>query len=166
MNQLRAMFIVAAALIFMSMSDCSNKQLTENPPFKTGEAYSQEWVAGVEAGGNGVNLVIQIQEIESGVKIDSVYFRGRRLELATKPGDDNTYVAYLVNPGKADMTMSDEAGAEYGNPVPDLSDKYKLEPDECVIQYQHNGKKAFAKITEIARRPALAYPSAPKNDGN
>lgn len=155
----------AMALIFMSMSECSNKQLTADPPFDATAAYFQKWVAGVEMGGSGVNLIIPMSKMKSGVQIDSVYFRGQRLALATKPGDDATFVAYLVNPKKPDMTMSDEEGAEYGNPVPALSNKYKLQPNEAVIKYQYGGKTYYTKISEIAERDQVNYPSMPNPDG-
>ena len=118
-------------------------------------------------GGSGVNLVIPFSNMEADVQIDSVYFRGQQLKLATKPGDDNTYVAHLVNPKKPDMTMSDGQGAEYGNPVPVVSSKFKLEVNEAVIQYQHAGKTFYTRLKGITERPQLNYPSMPKpDDGN
>lgn len=165
MKQLRTISIWALALVFMSMSECGNKQLTDNPPFTVGDSYSQEWVAGVESGGSGVNLIVQITDLQEGVSIDSVYFRGQKVDLATKPGDDSTYAAYLLHPPKPDMTMSGDATAEYGNPVPKMGEEYNLGPDACVIVYTHNGKKGYTKVEGIMRKEAQAYPSAPNPDG-
>lgn len=153
------------ALVFMANSDCSNKQFSTDPPFEIDAPYMQKWMAGVEEGGSGVNLVIPMTNMEAGVKIDSVYFRGRQLELATKPGNDMLYVAYWTDLKKPDMTMSDEEGGEYGNPVPVIKSKYKLKDNEAVIQYQYGGKTYYTKLADIAERPQLNYPSAPKPDG-
>lgn len=164
MKQLRTFGIWLLALVFMANSDCSNKKLENDPPFTVTDAYTQKWVAGVEMGGSGVNLVIPISAMQSGVQIDSVYFRGQQLPLATKPGDDKTYVAHWVNPQKPDMNMSDAPNGEYGNPVPELSDKFKLTPGECVIQYSLDGKTFYTKLSDIPQRDMVAYPSAPNPD--
>ena len=165
MNQLRTFGIWLLALVFMANSDCSNKKLENDPPFTITDAYSQKWMAGVEMGGSGVYLIIPVSEMAADVKIDSVYFRGQLLELATKPGDDNVYVAHWVNPEKPDMTMSDAPNGEYGNPVPELNDSFKLTADECVIQYQQGGKTHYTKLGGIPEREQLNYPSAPNPDG-
>lgn len=164
----KLLYLVGVLVLTMSMSECSNKNFEQNPPFSVTNAYVQKWMAGVAQGGSGINVVVPITKMEQGVLIDSVFYLGHSAALATKPGDNSTYVGHIVFKPKDDMNMSDQVNGEYGNPVPDVGNNtYELKEDELVVQYRFNGKTMLSKFSGVSKKEQQNYPTMPNlYDGN
>ena len=154
-------------LIMASFSHCSSAQkLQKEPPVNIIQAYYQSWVAGVEGGGSGINLYIEIdQSITKNIEFDSVYFRGRISKLSANWQNTNLLIGRFnsLSNQKRDIIMSSKPHEEYGNkpPVKRSTMPFDLKKNECVISYSENNKKKYFKIVGIEERRTVYYPSAP-----
>lgn len=150
--------IFSAGLILLGVSSCANgKKLQEEPPVALQEAYYTTWTGGVKGADSGFSLFIPAEEKE-GIKLDSVYFRGRRAVIEKSGTSENLYVAYFKIPseeGKApDVIMHIDPRKEYGNKPPQLPEKipFELEEGEAVVKYSKNGKENYFRITGIKKK--------------
>lgn len=153
---MRPFFLSFSALfILMSFSNCANgKQLQEEPPKAVKEAYYTSWTGGVKGAGSGFNLFIPVAA-DSDIKMDTVYFRGRKGVLEIEPSAPNLYVARFKNPGVSkDFVMHKDPKMEYGNEVPAVIEKipFELEEGEAVVRYTKDGVEKFFRIKDIQKR--------------
>ncbi|UZH56601.1 hypothetical protein JRG66_07040 [Salinimicrobium tongyeongense] len=148
-------FSFSALLVLMSFSNCANgKQIQEEPPKAVGQAFYTTWTGGVRGAGSGVNLFVPVAG-DSEIKMDSVYFRGRKGLLEKDPSDPNLYVARFKTPGAAkDFVMHKDPKMEYGNEVPERIEKipFELAEGEAVVRYTRNGKEKFFRIKDIQKK--------------
>lgn len=162
----KASTILATVALIITVSNCASSQkLQDKAPLQIGGVYYQNWVAGVEGGGSGVNLFIPVISNKNNIKLDSVYFQGNVVKLEFKK--DNLVVGRFLRPDnqKRDLIMSNEPYAEYGNKIPELTKKipFNLNENQCVISYKEGNKIKYFKIDNIREKELLAYPSAPNN---
>jgi hypothetical protein len=155
--------------IFMALfSHCSttkkmqDNQLVKEAPFQLDKISYQHWVAGVRGGGSGVNLFIPVTSNQTGVVLDSAYFRG----MTTKIVKENTdYFARFKKQGNSekDLIMSTTPKAEYGNKLPDNQTTFPfvLKDNECVISYIENNETKYVKISDLVEIKRQEFPSAP-----
>ncbi len=148
-----------------SFSQCSStKQLQEKAPVLLDQVYCQEWVAGIQGGGSGLNIFIPVKD--KTVILDSVYFRGKAAKLEMSEVELLFIGRYksAFNQSK-DMVISSEPNAEYGNKLPEIVKKipFDLKDDECVISYQEGKTTKYFKVRNVVQKAMLAYPSAPPN---
>ncbi|NQX86902.1 MAG: hypothetical protein HRT67_13560 [Flavobacteriaceae bacterium] len=147
-----------------SFSQCSSvKQLETKAPMNFGKAYFQKWIAGIQGGGSGINLVIPVSEHTT--SLDSVYFRGMRTKLEwTNTTSPKTYIGRFKTAlnQKTDMIISSNPKDEFKNKVPEAIDPipFDLKPSECVVSYTHKGKTKYYKITGIIEKDLIAFPNA------
>lgn len=146
-------------IVLFGFSNCANgKKIHEEPPVPLEQAYYTTWVGGVKGAGSGLNLFVPLGALNnSEVELDSVYFRGKRTKLKTKPQNPNLYIGYFEskNPQKApDFVMSSDPREEYGNKPPIILEKipFELKEDEAVISYKKDGKTGYYKITGIQKK--------------
>ncbi|NND25682.1 MAG: hypothetical protein HKO00_06630 [Flavobacteriaceae bacterium] len=157
-------FSLLMLFVMASFSQCSStKQLQEKAPMAIEQVYCQQWVAGIEGGGSGINIFIPVESKH--VVLDSVYFRGRSAKLETKEGEllfVGRFKTALNQP--KDMVFSNEPNAEYGNRV-QIPEKipFELKDNECVISYRDGDKTKYFKIDNVVEKEMIAYPSAPPN---
>jgi len=161
-----AFFLLSLILIGFLVSKCSSAQKSQtNVPFQIGACYYQKWIAGVEGGGSGIDLYIPIISNGNITELDSVYFQGKGTKLEFK--NDSLAIGRFTADlnKKKDLIMSNEPYAEYGNQVDQLSLKKwpTLKNNQCVISYKAGSKIRYFMIDNIAKKPLLAYPSAPRN---
>lgn len=137
--------------------------IQENAPVAIEQPYFQEWVAGIEEGGSGFNVVLPLKEA-SDVELKEVYFQGKKIELL--PSSDNKrYLGNYKHPEykKSDLIMSDDPKKEYGNQLPVIEKPipFTIENNEAVISYMDGDVKKYFKINGITKKPMVAYPQAP-----
>lgn len=137
--------------------------IEEDAPVLIEQPYFQEWVAGIEEGGSGFNVVLPLKEA-SDVELKEVYFQGKKIELL--PSSDNKrYLGNYKHPEykKSDMIMSDDPKKEYGNQLPVIEKPipFTLNNNEAVISYMEGDIKKYFKISGITKKPMVAYPQAP-----
>ena len=138
-------------------------EIEETAPVAIEQPYFQEWVAGVEEGGRGFNVVLPLKEA-SEVELKEIYFQGKKIELL--PSSDNKrYLGNYKHPEykKSDLIMSDDPRKEYGNQMPVMEKPipFSLNNDEAVISYMEGDLKKYFKISGITKKQMVAYPEAP-----
>lgn len=130
------------------------------------QAYYTTWTGGVKGAGSGVNLFIPVAA-DAEIKMDTVYFRGRKGVLEKVDSEEGLYVARFKNPGAdKDFVMHKDPKMEYGNEVPKMIEKipFDLAEGEAVVRYTRNGKEKFFRITNIQKKDSEEVRL--KNPGN
>lgn len=155
-----SLYILFGIITVMSFANCANgKQIQEKAPVDLQQAYYTTWVGGTKGAGSGLNLylpVIETEDIE--IELDSVYFRGKRAKLQTKPQEENLYIGYFRtsdNSQKApDLVMSSDPTEEYGNQPPEIIQDFPfdLKENEAVISFRKNGKKGYYKVDVVEKK--------------
>jgi len=148
------------------ISRCSSTQKLQNTlPFQIGDVYYQDWVSGIQNGGSGTNVYIQIISNTNKIELDSIYFHGRaaKLELINNMlaiGRFSSIISY-----NNDIVMSSNPNEEFGNKVPELKKKpdFELKDNQCVISYKIDGKTKYFMIDNIRKKELLAFPGSPNN---
>jgi len=61
--------------------------------------------------------------------------------------------------------MSNDPNAEFGNEMPEISQKipFVLKDNECVISYKDGKTTKYFKVDNITEKDLIPYPSAPPN---
>jgi hypothetical protein len=153
----RAMtFAIVIALIsqFVNAQSAiaSNEITTEVPSgLNTETILFQEWYAGIEVGGTGINVFVPIVNQNSDIVIDSVYFRNLKGKLIQK---DGKYFASLENTSKLYTFKKSKKPADY---------PFNLKDNECVITYTENGKSKYFKVTQLNEVAGTYYENGPKS---
>ena len=148
-----------------SFSQCSSsKQLDQKAPVVFGEVYCQKWVAGVQGGGSGMNIMIPVDSFT--IPLDSVYFRNKGAKLE-KDEQSKMYIGRFKNAqsNPKDIVMSSDPNAEYGNELPDISKgiPFELKENECVVSYEVDNTIKYFKIENVVEKEMIPYPTAPPN---
>lgn len=152
------------SLVMMSFSQCASTKILEGEiPLEIGQVSYQSWVAGIEGGGSGVNLFIPLVSNKDNLVLDSVYFQGKKVQLERKT--KSLYVGRFKKSTnqKKDVVMSADPAAEFNNPVPEVPQKipFELKQDECVVSFTDRKRTKYFKISDITKKKAQFYPSAP-----
>lgn len=137
--------------------------LEKNSEIQTSQAYFQKWIAGQEAGGNGINIFFPGLINRNNYSLKQVYFRGM---IGTIQSGKASYFAKLTYNNK-DIIMSNDPNEEYGNTIPDNNEdsSFVLKDNECVISYIDNGETKYVKIKNIVEKESEYFPSAsPRNN--
>ena len=157
-------------LLICSFSNCANGQkVQEDAPVPFQQVYYSTYTGGVKGAGSGLNLYIPVSLFnDSGIALDSVYFRGRRAALQTKPQNKNLYIAYFKTSGKEkapDLIMSSDPREEYGNRPPQIIEEipFELEEDEAMVSFKKDGKTGYYKITGIEQKEDEVEIKYPEN---
>jgi hypothetical protein len=166
MNLLRICFpLFFLILITIGNSGCegskpknSQYRLVDDPPFRIIESYSQNWIAGIVPGGSGTNLFITLAEVEEGVVIQELYFRGKIESPKRSISINDQYIGYFKNGGKKDIIMDADPAKESKN-VPPEKIPFQLDEQEAIIGFFKDGEKLYYKLTGIHVKPPIAYPS-------
>lgn len=162
--------ILTLPILFFSLSNCGgaqnsdiSKSFVQNPPFKIAEAYYQNWVAGVEDGGSGVNVHINFSEIDKDVVIQNIYFKNHILEAKGNVNKPKQFIGYLKNSGRTDVIMDADPIKEAQN-TPSENFPFQLNTNEAVVEYWYSGKRNYYKISNLSEKNRLPYPQANPND--
>lgn len=161
-NLISLSFAFLAILIF---SFCSSAQkMQKNIPFSIQNVYYQKWAAGIEEAGSGMNLYIQLEnELTQGIKMDSVYFRGKSTKIIKNTNNPLVYEGSFINKSnnRKDIIMSGDPIEEFGNEIPfqTKSFPFELEDNECIISYWQDHLKKYFKIYDVKERQEIHYPT-------
>ncbi|MEZ4856918.1 MAG: hypothetical protein R2812_10640 [Gelidibacter sp.] len=162
-------FSLVMLTILASFSQCTSTQkLQKSVPIAFSEVYFQRWTAGVEGGGSGINLYIELaSELPKNIQLDSVYFRGKAAKFETKPQNKLLYIGRFkteFNPSK-DLIMSNDSLNEYGNEMSVNIKKlpFNLKENEGIISYKEGKNTKYYKVENIVEKRVLNYPSAATN---
>ncbi len=146
-----------------SIHNSNNKVMFEqNPPFNIGDAYFQKWAAGIEDGGQGINVHLIFENMEPGIKFQELYFRNQVQELEKSLKNPDEYVANFSNHPRKGMLMDIDPVKEAENTPPD-NFPFDLAGHETVISYIFRGKNHFYKIPHLSEKENIAYPGANPN---
>lgn len=166
MKKIKQTLVLAiVSTIMLSFSNCGSTkmnntiQLEKNPNFSITEVYSQDWVAGVKDGGSGTNVHITFSGLSEAISIKKVYYKDLEADAIQNP-KTTTYVAYFknnMNPRK-DIIMDADPKKEAQN-TPREKPLFTLGDNEAVVMYLENEIEKYFKITQIERKPLLAYPA-------
>lgn len=140
---------ILSSFFFMQCS--SAQKLQKNTAFETSPVYFQKWVAGVKGGGSGINVFIPITTELKGVTLDSLYFRGNRVALQTKPSSPKLYIGRIIG-----NTNQKEGYKSNGDKI-----SFDLKDNEAVVSYSEEGKVKYFKIENISEKPMQQFPTAP-----
>lgn len=160
-------FVVLCIIVTILFTRCSSTQKLQTiSPISLGKVYCQNWIAGIQGGGSGINIYIPIlKKVPKSIQLDSVYFRGKGTELEFIKGENALYVGRFTSTfsQKSDMVMSSDPKEEYFNEAPQIAPKipFKLKDSECVITYKENNLVKYFKIEDISEKATQNYPSAP-----
>lgn len=139
-------FLLSAVFIAALFSNCAgNKELQERSPAK----FRQTYFTSTQ---DSTTLYISIGIIQTNqVTLDSVYFQGLKASLREDTQNPGVYFAQFYK-GKQDLIMSSDPKEEYGNKMPQKSEKvpFDLQDDEAVIVFTQNNKTKYYKITGIS----------------
>lgn len=159
--------IFSLTLFSVLILQCSSAQkLQKEAPISISRIEVQQWLAGIQGGGSGINMEIQVSE-KTTINLDSVFFRGLRAKL--KPAKTD-YIAKFISSEnqKREVIMSNKPNAEYANKLPVIIQKspFELKDNECVISYKEAGKTKYFMYSNVIEKRRLDFPSAPPRNQN
>ncbi|MFL0352929.1 hypothetical protein [Xanthomarina sp. GH4-25] len=164
-NKKQFLGFIFMAVILISFTQCSSAQklqLQENVSFELGQVTFQRWVAGVQGGGSGIHMLINVVSNKNNVIFDSVYFRGYQTKIEIGKID---YIANFKTDlnQREDLIMSENGKEEFGNesPIKEANFPFKIADNECVISYLEKGTTKYLKVNNLVEKPKEDYPSAP-----
>ena len=167
---LKSLFaFIGCVLIPLMMTQCgSTKTNLQEPPFQTAEAYYEQWIAGVQGGGSGIDVYVPITEMASTIQLKEAFFRGKVVPL--NRSTQNLFIAHFQTElnNERDMTMHSDTIEEAVN-TPSISSSssfpFPLTDDELGISYLSNGVLAYTKLTKLTQKESIPRPSAPPRGG-
>lgn len=147
--------IVVTAFIGSTFQCASQKEVSQTITFEQPTSldvkpvYFQEWYAGIEVGGTGINVYVPIVTDNERIVIDSLYFRNLKGKLVLK---DGKYFASLENPSKLYTFKKSEKPADY---------PFDLADNECAISYIENGVTKYFKVSKLDEVAGVYYENGP-----
>jgi hypothetical protein len=168
MKMLKSLFaIIACVLIPFTMTQCGTTKIAlQETPFQTGEVYFEQWIAGVQGGGSGINVYVPITEISDAIQLQEAVFRGKVAPLTRSI--DGLYIARFKTDlnNERDITMHADAIEEVVNtPEVSTSFPFPLTKDELGIVYTMRGVLKYTKLTKIIQKESIPMPSTPPRGG-
>ncbi|WP_282042283.1 hypothetical protein [Winogradskyella flava] len=154
----KAAHAIVFAIAFSTTFQCfSQKEVTITEvqtfelqtPFTIKPVVFQEWYAGIDVGGTGINVFIPISDVKEDVTFNEIYFRNLKGELISENGK---YKAVLENPSKLYTFKKAEKPADY---------PFDLKDNECVLSYTQNGKTKYHKIVSLNEVAGTYYKDGP-----
>lgn len=121
----------------------------EQAPFKVKPVSFQEWYAGIEVGGTGLNVFMPISDVKENIIFNEVYFRNLKGKLIKK---EDEYMAVLKHPSPHYTFKKPEKPADY---------PFTLTDNECVLSYTENGQTKYYKITTLNEFAGTYYENGP-----
>ncbi|MCA0152343.1 hypothetical protein [Winogradskyella vincentii] len=136
----KPLFSLSFVLLFLLSYQCASPKETtvfqQQTEFKINKVYFQEWYAGIDVGGTGVNIFVPIVSKPDYIEIDSVFFRNLKGKLVERGG---RYAALLKNKSKAYVFNPNNKSDQY---------PFILKDNECVVSYIENNETKYIKIQQ------------------
>lgn len=156
---------VLMGVFMVSFSQCSStKKLQTVAPVSVGEVYCQDWVAGIQGGGAGLNIFIPTTD--KSVTFEQVYFRGKVTTLEVREGlyigrfKSNVNLREEILLSDTNSKVKEKATKEVADKIP-----FTLENNQCVVSYKEGDKTKYFKIDNVTQKQSIAYPSAGPQQG-
>jgi len=151
------------ALILFGLSACAGGKdagfsFEQDPPFTLGDVFYQDWVAGVQGGGSGTHVHINIDAYADDVVILDIYFRNKKEKAQNSPQYIDQYVGYFTNKARPDVIMDVNPVKEAQNEPPEPF-PFELDDNEAVMSYLYKEEIKYLRISDMERKPMIAYPS-------
>jgi hypothetical protein len=146
--------LLGAIIVSISFYNCNtSKGITDynlqmKPPFKVVNSSYQDWV-NEQSTAHGVKVFVKINT--SKIQLDSMYFRNMKTALVYDDKSDKYTGHFNIQNSKNDLILHSDSTKEFGNQVPDISQKipFKLEDNEAVVSYIFKDEKCFYKISNL-----------------
>ncbi len=152
--------------LFFILQCSSAQKFQKEAPMPINKIEIQHWMAGIQGGGSGINMEIQVPE-KTTIKLDSVFYKGLRAKVIPARTD---YIAKFISAEnqKRKIVMSNKPNSEYGNELPVIIQKspFDLKDNECVLSYKEAGKTKYFKYSNVIEKPRQDFPSAPPRNQN
>ncbi len=87
-----------------------------------------------------------------------IYFGNKKTKAKNSPQNIDQYVGYFKNETRPDMIMDSDPVQESQNVPPEVI-PFQLEENEAVLSYLYEGEVKYLRITNMERKPMLAYPT-------
>ena len=150
----RAIYAIVFTGIIATSFQCASPKETmttfeEPTSFKVKPVYFQEWYAGINVGGTGINVFVPVVNKRNDITIDSIYFRNLKGKLFIK---NDRYFASLKN----DSPYYTFKGTEKSDDYP-----FTLNEQECAISYTENGETKYLKIVNVREMEGTYYENGP-----
>jgi len=138
--------ILIVTLVFTGCGGSQNIKLENKDALQIEKATYQRWVAGVQGGGAGYNVQIELKELTQ-VKLDSVYFKDFAAALVlSKPyvfrafmDDGKNLMQNQISFGDSNVTVEDDKKVEKQH-------LFELSAEEAILVYREEGKKKYYKL--------------------
>lgn len=159
---IRSLFLFTLLIVFSQCKSTSETMKIDNiiklEETNATHTYFQTWVAGVQGGGSGLNLVLSKSFLKDLVPIQ-VYFRNKIASAKEKQFDFTAYYKGERNQLKDTLSEDKDPIIESSKTFP-----FDLKENEAIISYLNDGEITYLKITNIPQKESLAYPSTrPQN---
>lgn len=150
-------------LLIMNIQCASSQRIDKQNPIEIKKAFFQKWIAGVEGGGSGFTLYIEV-DATSEIQLEYAYFKGKKVKLNYKTNEPVYVGRYTNSLKKPDLIMSDDPKEEFKNQIPKIEEKipFELQGNQCVVSYINNGKSRFFKLENVTEKELQAYPTRKK----
>ncbi|WP_461533238.1 hypothetical protein [Sinomicrobium sp.] len=151
---MKKIFFIPVLLSAVFVAQCgSSGYVLSSPP----EAVADKETVAEQYSDDQGEKVIRVfvptsQSGETGVSLDSLYFRGQSAALRRVEKDSYAvYIADFPAPSKPDRVVHSDPRMEFGNlPSSTSSDiPFDLKDSEAVVRYTAKGKVKYFKISEV-----------------
>lgn len=145
----------------LAISQCSSgQQMVQKAPFVTGEVYFEQWIAGVQGGGSGIDFYLPIINMPTTIQLEKVYFRGKVAAVTLL--EDKRYIARFATAlnRQRDLTLHADPIEEQVN-TPPKHDPFpvELQESEAGIFYLQDGKPFYTIIKNVIEKESIPRPS-------
>ncbi len=147
-------------IIPFSLLFCASKPVQNKFPQEIEAVYFQKWLPGLKNMSSGTNFYIKFKTpLSKNIQLQKVHLQGQEAKLEQE--DQTTLVAHFYQKSNhKDLNLNGDSEKEYGNQIPESTkSKFKLKPDEAILEYKWNNKKTYFIITNIKEKELIAYPS-------
>lgn len=166
----RLLILGCLSLLFFSFSNCKSSSTSSSqdifqtdPPFTLLQATYQEWTAGTQEGGSGVNVSLTFEPLNQDIIPQQFYFKNQVAEISSNSNNRSQFQVYFKKSGRPDTIMDSDPKQEAQN-TPPVKFPFNLKDNEAVLSYLDHDVVLFYKIEKMERKEPLFYPSAPVDE--
>ena len=154
------------SVLMCSITNCASQKFEQEAPVGIKQIYTQHWNSGVEGGGSGINIFVDLQtELPKHITLDSIYFNTFQLPLKQDSHNVLLFAGRKVNAPNKKYTLPTNSVVT-GNVVtkPTVQKpKFELTDNACVIRYSVSGKVKYFKYEDLYNKSTPPIPSTRPN---
>ncbi|MNQ42161.1 hypothetical protein D3C85_558600 [compost metagenome] len=147
-------------LLAVSLFSCASKpEYQSDFPQEIAAVYFQKASVKPEDSVTEIRLYLEFtQPLAKDLQLMKIYFHNQEAKPESLNSRDYKAV-FFKKERSQDLIMEAEAINEYGNKPPLVTKpKFKLQPDEAMVEYTRNNAVHLAKITNIKEREMISLP--------